>query len=116
MNLLRKIVLTTGILLLFFITKIENNSNHSTIVSDHKGASFEQIETTTFQFIQPESIAYGTTNLAFDQSILGYLPSHCPFVFQIHINDDVASKAFLSENINRILKVSPLLFPVHYFW
>ncbi|MGL5111920.1 MAG: hypothetical protein ACRC6O_04705 [Flavobacterium sp.] len=116
MKLLRKIVLTAGILLLFFISKIENNSNHSTIVSEHKGAWVEHTELTNFQFIQPENLTCGATNSPFQQSFTGWLPSLCIPIFQKHNIDEVASRSFLSENINRIISVSPLLFPVHYFW
>jgi hypothetical protein len=116
MNLLRKIGLSIGVILLFFLLKKEYNDRPTTCIKTQKEASFLAVNTTNLQFIQPDLVSYTLINNTQFFIFFGTLSNI--YVLKEHLNSHlhVVSKAFVSRNINRILAVSQLLFPKHNFW
>jgi hypothetical protein len=115
MTFLRKIVLLSGLLFLFCLVQSENKSQNISIAETQKDTYLHQKLLNSSYFIQTTKVHLTAISKRF------HTPSFTLFTvlfFTLDLanNEGVAAKAFSSKSINRVAKVSFLLYPVHYFW
>lgn len=116
MKFLSKILLTIGVVLLFFVLQTKNNKHYFANGTAQKETSFEQIGKNNLQCMLPKTLSYTVATYHFYPPIQATFASFAHVALLINYSNKVASKAFLYKSINAIPAVSCLLFPKHYFW
>lgn len=115
MDFLRKIIILSGLLFLFCLAQSENKSQSVSILETQKDSNLRQQFANSSCFIQPTTFHFTAISNRFDTPSFALFTALF-FALALVNNEEIIAKAFSSKSINRVPRVSFLLFPVHYFW